>query len=128
MAAVNALDAKALRVLMAEDYSVTTTIGRTLSGSKEAMIARWTAAPPPGERGVTTLIGLSRVHVAGDAGFVSGTIEDRTITNTAQTCLVHAFTDIWERRRGTWVWVHSHESGAREAACEGEMPPVSSRR
>lgn len=121
--AVNGLDAAALGRLLADDFSLVTVNGRTIPGARAEMIARWTAAPPAGERDESRLLEVSRVEVNGDSGYVVGTIEDRNVKTAISargaevTCQLHAFTDLWQRRGNAWTWVHAHESGLAPAPC-----------
>lgn len=115
--AINVGDAKALEMLMADDFALTSVSGKYFERSRSEMVRRWTAAAPAG---VATESRLAKVlwtrHTAGQ-GFIAGVIEDRETRDGRVSCQQHAFTDTWERRRGKWVWVQSHESGLGE--CEG---------
>jgi len=116
--AVNDLDARRLGELMAEDFSLTTISGKYFGESKAEMVRRWTQAPEPGTKATSRLTKVFRIRVAGASAFVSGEIEDKTIRDGQGKCESHAFTDLWERRQGRWLWVHSHESGHRDSPCQ----------
>jgi hypothetical protein len=116
--AINVRDARALASVMADDFALTSVSGRYYEHSRSEMVGRWTAPPPAGVTGESRLAKVFRSRQSGSNGFVAGVIEDRETRNRVTSCQQHAFTDTWERRRGKWVWVQSHESGARD--CESE--------
>lgn len=115
--AVNAGNAQALRALMVDDFALTSVSGQYYEGSRDAMIARWTASPAPGTTSRSRLLRVHRSYQTPTFGLVAGVIEDRTTAGGQSTCDQHTFTDVWEVRNGQWLWVQSHESGARPAPC-----------
>lgn len=117
LAAVNAFDARVLERLMADDFSLTGVTGRYFGASKAEMIQRWTTPPGPGASSRTRLTYVFRTHASGNMRFVSGELLDESAHGRERICEAHAFTDVWERRSGAWVWVHSHESGQRTVPC-----------
>lgn len=117
--AINIGDARMLESLMADDFALTSGSGKYFEHSRSEMVSRWTAASPAGVTAESRLAKVFRTRQADNHAFVAGVIEDRETREGRASCQQHAFTDLWERRRGKWVWVQSHESGAR--ACEGEV-------
>jgi len=119
--AINAASPQALRALMAEDFALTSVSGKYYGNSREEIISRWTS---PGNQGTTSRSVLLQVHRAYETptfGFVSGLIEDRTTVKGKSRCELHTFTDVWEFRSGQWLWVQSHESGAKPAKCSSQV-------
>lgn len=117
LAAVNRKDRVALSELMADDFSLLGVTGKYFGSSKEEMVARWTSGTSGSVPGSSKLARIYRESVSGNAGFIAGEIEDRVNENGERRCYLHAFTDLWEKRGDSWVWVHSHESGVRAAQC-----------
>lgn len=117
LAAVDQKDRATLRELMASDFSLLGVTGKYFGNSRDDMVTRWTSGSPDSSASSARLVEVYREHVKGNAGFIAGEIEDRVDERGKRTCHRHAFTDFWERRGNTWVWVQSHESGAREAPC-----------
>lgn len=117
LAAVNALDGKALGRQMADDFSLTSVSGQYFGASKAEMVRRWTSPSDPGVTSRTLLLRVFRTHASGTFRFVSGEMLDIMSTGATTTCEAHAFTDVWEQRGGRWLWVHSHESGHRDVTC-----------
>ena len=115
--AVNTANPGALRALMAQDFALTSVSGKYYGGSREEMVSRWTSQGEPATTSRSFLLQVHRAYEAPNFGFVSGVIEDRTTTKGKPRCELHTFTDIWELRSGQWVWVQSHESGAKPAKC-----------
>lgn len=117
LAAVNAKDSQALTELMSDDFALVGVSGKYFPAARSEMVARWTTSDGSAPSGSSHLVRIFRVRQTGSTGIVSGEIRDTVDGPDGVRCYLHAFTDIWEKRADAWKWIHSHESGASEAAC-----------
>lgn len=115
--AINEGERTTLADLMASDFSMTTVSGKFLPESKQSMLDRWIPRKDSQEAGSSLLIEVRRSTVLSSSGFITGVVQDRERKGEREECTIHAFTDLWEKRRSRWVWIHSHESGLSRVPC-----------